>query len=146
MVGWQYRTRHGNSINEKQKAFIICRFALGPRQTAPRNAVGRQGEPGKGLTVAGPIHPLLALSLAGLDGLTLHGLRRSFASLTEWLEIPAGLVAQIMGHKPSATAEKHYKVRPLELLRLHHERKEAWILEQAAVVGANSGVLREVAR
>jgi len=96
--------------------------------------------------VAGPIHPLLALSLAGLDGLTLHGLRRSFASLTEWLEIPAGLVAQIMGHKPSATAEKHYKVRPLELLRLHHERKEAWILEQAAVVGANSGVLREVAR
>jgi len=74
-----------------------------------------------------------ACAAAGLDGLTLHGLRRSFASLTEWLEIPAGVVAQIQGHKPSATAEKHYKVRPLELLRVHHERIEAWILEQAAV-------------
>ena len=44
-----------------------------------------------------------------------------------------GVVAQIVGHKPSATAEKHYKVRPLELLRLHHEKIEAWVLEQAGV-------------
>ena len=75
-----------------------------------------------------------ACKAAGLEGLTLHGLRRSFASLTEWLEVPAGVVAQIQGHKPSATAEKHYKVRPLELLRVHHERIEAWILEQAGIV------------
>lgn len=74
-----------------------------------------------------------ACAVAGIDGLTLHGLRRSFKSLTEWLEIPAGVVAQIMGHKPSATAEKHYTVRPLDLLRLHHERIEAWMLEQAGV-------------
>lgn len=74
-----------------------------------------------------------ACNAAGLEGLTLHGLRRSFASLTEWLEVPAGVVAQIQGHKPSATAEKHYKVRPLELLRVHHERIETWILEQAGV-------------
>ena len=71
--------------------------------------------------------------MAGVKGLTLHGLRRSFKSLTEWLEIPAGVVAQLMGHKPSATAEKHYTVRPLDLLRIHHERIEAWILEQAKV-------------
>ena len=44
--------------------------------------------------------------------MTLHGLRRSFKSLTEWLEVPVGVVAQIQGHKPSATAEKHYTVRP----------------------------------
>lgn len=74
-----------------------------------------------------------ACKAAGLEGLTLHGLRRSFASLTEWLEIPAGVVAQIQGHKPSATAEKHYKRRPLDLLRLHHERIETWVLEQAGV-------------
>ncbi|MDO8732704.1 MAG: integrase family protein [Actinomycetota bacterium] len=74
-----------------------------------------------------------ACKAAGLEGLTLHGLRRSFASLTEWLETPTGVVAQIQGHKPSATAEKHYKVRPLELLRVHHEKIEAWILEQAGV-------------
>lgn len=68
---------------------------------------------------------------AGMKPVTLNGLRRSFKSLTEWLEIPAGVVAQIMGHKPSATAEKYYTVRPLDLLRLHHERIERWILEQA---------------
>jgi integrase len=78
--------------------------------------------------------------------MTLHGLRRSFASLTEWLEVPTGVVAQIMGHKPSATAEKHYKVRPLELLRLHHEKIEDWILEQAGVEfdAAETGGLRVV--
>jgi len=88
-----------------------------------------------------------ACAAAGLEGLTLHGLRRSFASLTEWLEVPAGVVAQIQGHKPSATAEKHYKVRPLELLRVHHERIEAWILEQAGIVfdaKAAPGALRVV--
>ena len=79
--------------------------------------------------------------------MTLHGLRRSFASLTEWLEAPAGVVAQIQGHKPSATAEKHYRVRPLDLLRVHHERIEAWILEQAGIVfdaQAELGKLRVV--
>ena len=75
-----------------------------------------------------------ACAVAGIDGLTVHGLRRSFKSLTEWLEIPAGVVAQIMGHKPSATAEKHYTVRPLDLLRLHHEKIETWVLEQAGIV------------
>ncbi len=88
-----------------------------------------------------------ACKAAGLV-LTLHGLRRSFKSLTEWLEIPAGVVAQIMGHKPSATAEKHYTVRPLDLLRVHHEKIEAWILEQAGVKfdrTAEPGKLRVVA-
>jgi len=88
-----------------------------------------------------------ACQTAGIDGLTLHGLRRSFKSLTEWLEIPAGVVAQLMGHKPSATAEKHYTVRPLDLLRVHHEKIEAWILEQAGVrfdAKAASSALRVV--
>ncbi|MBN9406659.1 MAG: integrase family protein [Burkholderiales bacterium] len=74
-----------------------------------------------------------ACAVAGVQGLTLHGLRRSFKSLSEWLELPVGVIAQIQGHKPSATAEKHYTVRPLDLLRLHHEKFEAWILEQAGV-------------
>jgi len=81
-----------------------------------------------------PTYPhTVACKAAGLGGLTLHGLRRSFKSLTEWLEIPTGVVAQIMGHKPSATAEKHYTVRPLELLRLHHEKIENWLLAQGCV-------------
>ena len=74
-----------------------------------------------------------ACKAAAIDGLTLHGLRRSFSSLTEWLEVPTGVVAQIMGHKPSATVEKHYMERPLELLRLYHEKIEAWMLEKAGI-------------
>ncbi|MEI7431897.1 MAG: integrase family protein, partial [Betaproteobacteria bacterium] len=49
-----------------------------------------------------------ACASAGIVGLTIHGLRRSFGTLAEWVEVPAGVVAQLMGHKPSATAEKHY--------------------------------------
>ena len=93
-------------------------------------------------------HHVCACKVAGIEGLTLHGLRRSFKSLTEWLEVPVGVVAQIQGHKPSATAEKHYTVRPLDLLRLHHEKIEAWILERAAVpfvADAEPGNLRVVA-
>lgn len=79
-----------------------------------------------------------ACEAAGIKHLTLHGLRRSFKSLTEWLNIPTGVVAQIMGHKPSATAEKHYTVRPLDLLRVHHEQIESWILEHGNVANRTS--------
>jgi len=95
-------------------------------------SASRGKEVGDTLSIPRAQH-IAACKVAGIEGLTLHGLRRSFKSLTEWLEIPAGVVAQIMGHKPSATAEKHYTVRPLDLLRLHHEKIEAWILEQAGV-------------
>ena len=74
-----------------------------------------------------------ALSIAGLPPVTLHGLRRTFASLAEWVEMPRGIVAQIMGHAPSATAERHYINRPLELLAVWHGKYEAWILQEAGV-------------
>jgi integrase len=74
-----------------------------------------------------------AVAKAGLAHVSLHGLRRSFSTLSEWLEIPVGVVAQIQGHKPSAIAEKHYKRRPVDLLRMHHEKLESWILEQGKV-------------
>lgn len=82
--------------------------------------------------------------VAGIKPVTLHGLRRSFKSLTEWLDMPAGVVAQLMGHKPSATAEKHYTVRPLDLLRLHHEKIEAWILEQGNVPFVRQDTVRRL--
>ena len=75
----------------------------------------------------------LACTVAGVEGLTLHGLRRSFASMGQRLDLPAGVVAQIQGHKPSATAEKHYIVRQLDDLRPYHERIEQWLLEKAEV-------------
>jgi len=73
-----------------------------------------------------------ACAIAGLD-VTLHGLRRSFASLCEWIETPAGIAAQIQGHKPQGVREKHYIRRPLDLLRMWHVKIEQWILEQAGI-------------
>ena len=74
-----------------------------------------------------------ALAMAGLPHTTFHGLRRSFGTLSEWVECPVGIVAQIQGHKPSALAEKHYRQRPLDLLRKWHTSIEGWILKQAGL-------------
>lgn len=65
--------------------------------------------------------------------MSIHGLRRSFGTLSEWVECPAGVVAQIMGHKPSAIAEKHYIRRPIDLLRMWHTKIEVWMLGQAGI-------------
>jgi integrase len=74
-----------------------------------------------------------AISNAGLPPLSLHGLRRSFGTLSEWVEVPTGIVAQIMGHKPSAIAEKHYIQRELDLLEIWHIKIEKWILNEAKI-------------
>jgi len=52
--------------------------------------------------------------------------------LNGWNALPVS-AAQIMGHKPSATAEKHYRVRPLDLLSSWHDKIEGGILEQAGI-------------
>ena len=58
---------------------------------------------------------------------------RSFANLCEWIEVPAGIGAQIQGHKPQGMREQGYIRRPLDLLRKWHIKIEAWILEQAGL-------------
>jgi hypothetical protein len=108
--------------------------------SSPTSASGRLTEPS--------IAHRTACAAAGLQ-VTLHGLRRSFASLCEWLDIPGGISAQIQGHAPQGVREQNYIRRPLDLLRVHHEKIEAWILEQAGIVfdaKASPSVLRVVAR
>lgn len=74
-----------------------------------------------------------ALSAVGLPLVSLHGLRRSFGTLSEWVECPVGIAAQIQGHKPSALAEKHYRQRPLDLLRVWATKIEDWMLAEAGI-------------
>ena len=110
--------------------FVASLLAALPRRnewvfSSPAAASGRLQEP--------RIQHNKVLTAAGLPARTLHGLRRSFGTLAEWVECPAGVSAQIMGHKPSATAEKHYRVRPLDLLRMWHTKIEAWILNEAGI-------------
>lgn len=95
--------------------------------SSPKAASGRLQEP--------RIEHVKALTAAGLPHISIHGLRRSFSTLSEDEDIdcPVGVAAQIMGHKPSALAEKHYKRRSLDKLRLWHTKIEGWMLEQAGI-------------
>ncbi len=101
--------------------------------SSPTAATGRLNDPG--------IAHRKACSIAGLD-MTLHGLRRSFATLCEWTETPAGIAAQIQGHAPQGVREQNYIRRPLDLLRKWHIKIEEWILGQAGIkfIPAKEGI------
>lgn len=73
-----------------------------------------------------------ALKHAGINHLTVHGLRRSFSLLGEAAGAPAGAIAQVMGHKPSATAEG-YRPRSIDALRPYLGQIETHILKLAEV-------------
>ena len=73
-----------------------------------------------------------ALQFAGIEHLTFHGLRRTFALRGESAGAPAGAIAQIMGHRPSATAEG-YKPRTVDDLRPFMALIERHILDLAGV-------------
>lgn len=107
--------------------------------SSPTAESGRLAEP--------RIAHIKALTAAGLPHVSLHGLRRSFASLCEWVEVPSGISAQIQGHAPQGVREQNYIRRPLDLLRRWHVKIEAWMLEQAGInfVPVESG-LRVIAQ
>lgn len=69
---------------------------------------------------------------AGIERLTLHGLRRSFSLLGEAAGAPAGAIAQVVGHRPSATAEG-YRPRSVDALRPFLQRIEDHVLALAGV-------------
>ena len=98
-------------INE----FVFASNAKGGRITEPRTS-----------------HAKVMLD-AGIATLTIHGLRRSFSLLGESAGAPSGAIAQVMGHKPSATAEG-YRPRSVDALRPYLAQIEAHILEQAGIV------------
>jgi len=78
------------------------------------------------------------LQNAAIEGLTLHGLRRSFSLLGEAAGAPAGAIAQVMGHKPSATAEG-YRPRSIDALRPFLEQIEAHVLSLARGAARSAG-------
>jgi integrase len=73
-----------------------------------------------------------ALREAGIAEMTIHGLRRSFSLLGEAAGAPAGAIAQVMGHRPSATAEG-YRPRSVDALRPFLQAIESHILGLAGV-------------
>lgn len=89
---------------------------------SPTSASGRMKEPAK------PIGQIAART--GLH-ISSHDLRRSFATLAEWCELPDGAVKQLIGHKPRGVTEAHYKRRPIDLLRSMLQRYENFVLTEA---------------
>ncbi len=63
---------------------------------------------------------------AGLEHVSIHGLRRTFALLAEEAGIPAGAAAQYMGHSPRGTHEG-YKPRSADQLRAQINRLERYM-------------------
>lgn len=60
--------------------------------------------------------------------ITLHGFRRSFETLSGWIKLPKGITHQISGHAADSITEKHYTVRPMDMLRMHMQGYEEWFL------------------
>ena len=71
------------------------------------------------------------LAECGIDHLTFHGLRRTFTQTGRRI-VPAGVPAQISGHKPSAVAEG-YAILALDELRPYMTQIEAEFLRLAGV-------------
>ena len=83
--------------------------------------------------IAEPRSPLgTALAGAGIPHVAVHGMRRTFSLLGEAAGAPAGAIAQIMGHKPSAVAEG-YRPRSIDALRPYLAQIETFILDKAGV-------------
>ena len=74
-----------------------------------------------------------AINLAGIPHLSIHGLRRSFASLFIWAEQPDGAGARIQGHAPQSIRDKHYLEIPIELLAKWHDGYVNWLLTEAGI-------------
>lgn len=111
-----------------------------PAQWVNASASGRIAEP------RAPHADVLAD--AAIPHVSIHGLRRTFSLLGEAAGAPAGAIAQVMGHKPSAIAEG-YRPRSIDALRPYLAQIERFILDKAGIhfdpVTAASGGLRLVA-
>jgi integrase len=106
-----------------------------PRATLPDGAPNPYvfSSLGKSGRIAEPRSPhQQVLTDAGIPHVSIHGLRRTFALMGEQAGAPAGAIAQVMGHRPSAVHEG-YKPRSVDALRPYLERVESFVLQAAGV-------------
>ncbi len=104
-----------------------------------RLSTGKKGAPrlwvnaSKSGHIAEPSAPHASvLADAGIPHVSIHGLRRTFSLLGEAAGAPAGAIAQVMGHKPSAIAEG-YRPRSIDALRPYLAQIERFILDKAGI-------------
>jgi len=79
-----------------------------------------------------PRFPLeAALASAELPHVTVHGLRRSFLTISEEAGVPEGAAKQIAGHSNKTSVHEGYKVRSLDSLARYMVNIEKTILKHA---------------
>lgn len=132
-INWRWQSIVIRDKIEGERTIPLTPFVARLLKQLPRRNEFVFSSAQKNAVVIGNPHKLhkKVCDIADLPGLTLHGLRRSFASLAEQTEAPGGVAAQIQGHKPQSAREKSYIIRPLDFLRKWHVYIESWILEQA---------------
>ncbi len=88
---------------------------------------------GKTHHIAEPRAPhAVVLADAAIPHVSIHGLRRTFSLAGEAAGAPAGAIAQVMGHRPSAVAEG-YRPRSIDALRPYLAMIETFILNRAGI-------------
>jgi len=116
----------GRLSDGRQNPFVFASPVTkkGANKGRTRSASGRITEP--------RAYHADVLAEAALPHVSIHGLRRTFALMGEAAGAPAGAIAQVMGHKPSAIAER-YKPRPIGVLGEYLAKVEAFILAKAGI-------------
>ena len=112
--------------DDKQSPYVFASAVTkkGENKGQSRSASGRITEP--------RAYHADVLKDAGLPHVSIHGLRRTFALMGEAAGAPAGAIAQVMGHRPSAISER-YKPRPIGVLGEYLAKVEAFILAKAGI-------------
>lgn len=131
-IDWRWKT-----ITIADKAELTRTIPMAPYMAQMLSALPRVGKfvfhsSGEAGYVRDPRSSMeRVLTECGVDYLTFHGLRRTFTQVARRI-VPAGVPAQISGHKPSAVAEG-YAILALDELRPYMAQIEAKFLELAGV-------------
>lgn len=145
-IDWRWRT-----ITIADKVELARTIPLAPYMAQMLDSLPRSGEyVFHSASEAGYVRDARAsmakvLVECGVEHLTFHGLRRTFTQTARRI-VPAGVPAQISGHKPSAVAEG-YAILALDELRPYMAQIEAEFLRLAGVqfdAKAEPGKLRAV--
>lgn len=131
-IDWRWRT-----ITIADKVELVRIIPMAPYMAQLLDSLPRSGEfVFHSASEAGHVKDVRAsmakvLAECGVEHLTFHGLRRTFTQTARRI-VPAGVPAQISGHKPSAVAEG-YAILVLDELRPYMAQIEAEFLRLAGV-------------
>jgi integrase len=140
-VDWQRRLiRLPDSKTNEPRTIHLSEAALEIVRTTPRVgpfiiAGAKDGEPYKNLSRAW----IVARQYAGLDGVRLHDLRHSYASLAAGRGVSLQMIGKLLGHRVAATTQRYAHLARDVVAAVNDELEEP---VQIVVAGGGSAGLR----